>query len=75
MALHPNLPDDPHAIFDPAIRWFPADETLRSTSFEKLLPPLVPTLRIVSVFNRIIGDSGFELEFAALVKSFREYRA
>ena len=24
MALHPNFPDDPHAILDPAIRWFPA---------------------------------------------------
>jgi len=45
MALHPNFPDDPHAILDPAIRWFPADEALRSSSFEKLLPPLVPTLR------------------------------
>src|SRR5258708_6990757 len=45
MALHPNFPDDPHAILDPAIRWFPADETLRASSFEKLLPPLVPALR------------------------------
>ncbi len=45
MALHPNFPPDPHAILDPAIRWFPADEALRTTSFEKLLPPLVPTLR------------------------------
>ena len=45
MALHPNFPDDPHAILDPSIRWFPADEALRTTSFEKLLPPLVPTLR------------------------------
>ncbi|HEV3386747.1 MAG TPA: DEAD/DEAH box helicase family protein [Gemmata sp.] len=45
MALHPGFPDDPHAILDPAIRWFPADEALRASSFEKLLPPLVPTLR------------------------------
>ncbi|MEO8495117.1 MAG: DEAD/DEAH box helicase family protein [Planctomycetota bacterium] len=45
MALHPNFPTDPHANLDPAIRWFPADEALRTTSFEKLLPPLVPTLR------------------------------
>ncbi len=45
MALHPNFPDDPQAILDPAIRWFPADEALRTSSFEKLLPPLVPTLR------------------------------
>ncbi len=35
MALHPNFPHSPHAILDPAIRWFPADETLRSASFEK----------------------------------------
>ena len=45
MALHPNFPHDPHAILHPDIRWFPADESLRTTSFEKLLPPLVPTLR------------------------------
>ena len=34
MALHPNFPSDPHAILDPAIRWFPADAALRTTSFE-----------------------------------------
>ncbi|PIQ96474.1 MAG: type III restriction endonuclease subunit R [Nitrospinae bacterium CG11_big_fil_rev_8_21_14_0_20_56_8] len=45
MALHPDFPDSPHAILDPAIRWFPADEALRESSFEKLLPPLVPELR------------------------------
>ncbi len=45
MALHPDFPDDPHAILDPAIRWFPADEALRDTSMEKLMPPLVPELR------------------------------
>lgn len=45
MALHPNFPESPHAILDPSIRWFPADEALRSSSFEKLLPPLVPELR------------------------------
>ncbi len=45
MALHPDFPESPHAILDPAIRWFPADEVLRASSFEKLLPPLVPELR------------------------------
>lgn len=131
MALHPKFPDAPHAILDPAIRWLPADEALRTTSFEKLLPPLVPTLQKevqawresgydgatgtsksllrwwfseqhfldrpgadasgspmqefqyffsqreaqgfmvpkLSVFNRIIGDSSFELEFAAFLES------
>jgi len=45
MALHPDFPDSPHAILDPAIRWFPADEALRDTSMEKLMPPLVASLR------------------------------
>ena len=45
MALHPDFPDSPYTILDPALRWFPADESLRETSFEKLLPPLVPQLR------------------------------
>ena len=45
MALHPNFPESPHAILDPAIRWFPADEALRESSSEKLMPPLVPQLR------------------------------
>jgi len=46
MGLHPDFPDSPHAILDPAIRWFPADETLRDTSMDKLMPPLVATLRV-----------------------------
>ena len=45
MALHPDFPDSPHAILDPAIRWFPADEALRASSMEKLMPPLVAQLR------------------------------
>ena len=45
MALHPDFPNSPHAILDPAIRWFPADEALRETSMDKLMPPLVAQLR------------------------------
>lgn len=45
MALHPSFPESPHAILDPAIRWFPADEALRETSMDKLMPPLVSQLR------------------------------
>ncbi len=45
MALHPDFPDSPHAILDPALRWFPADEAMRETSSDKLMPPLVATLR------------------------------
>lgn len=45
MALHPDFPKSPHAILDPAIRWFPADEAIRETSMNKLMPPLVAKLR------------------------------
>jgi len=45
MALHSNFPESPYAILDPAIRWFPADESLRESSMDKLMPPLVPQLR------------------------------
>jgi len=45
MALHPDFPDSPHAILNPDTRWFPADEALRESSYEKLLPPLVHQLR------------------------------
>ncbi len=45
MALHPKFPESPYVILDPAIRWFPADEALRDTSSEKLMPPLVSQLR------------------------------
>ena len=45
MALHPDFPDSPHAILDPELRWFPADEALCETGVEKLIPPLVTEIR------------------------------
>ena len=42
MALHPEFPRSPYAPLIPSQRWFPADDTLRSTAYEELLPPLVP---------------------------------
>ncbi len=45
MALPKDFPRDPYAILDPSIRWFPADEVLREKGYDKLLPPLVATLR------------------------------
>ena len=45
MALHPDFPKSPHTILDPKLRWFPADEAFRESSYEKLLPPLVHQLR------------------------------
>jgi type III restriction enzyme len=45
MALHKDFPQSPHAILDPGIRWFPADEALREKSADRLMPPLVAVLR------------------------------
>lgn len=45
MSLHPDFPVSPYAPLIPDHRWFPADETLRSTAYEKLLPPLVAKVR------------------------------
>ena len=45
MSLHPEFPSSPYAPLIPAQRWFPADEALRSTAYEKLLPPLVAKVR------------------------------
>ena len=46
MALHKDFPKDPYAILNPEIRWFPADEDLRTTTdYERLIPPLVAELR------------------------------
>ena len=45
MALHPNFPRSPYSVLVPDQRWFPAAEELRSTAYEKLLPPLVAKIR------------------------------
>jgi type III restriction enzyme len=45
MALHPDFPLSPYEVLKPEVRWFPAAEELRSTAYEKLLPPLVAKVR------------------------------
>lgn len=45
MALHPSFPTSPYEPLIPEQRWFPADEALRETAYEKLLPPLVAKVR------------------------------
>lgn len=45
MAIHPDFPSSPHVVLDPELRWFPADEALRESSYDKLLPPLVDKVR------------------------------
>jgi len=45
MSMHPEFPVSPYDPLVPAHRWFPAAEALRDSSYEKLLPPLVATIR------------------------------
>lgn len=45
MALHPEFPKSPYELLRPEHRWFPADEALRTTAKDKLLPPLVARVR------------------------------
>ncbi|MBO1351972.1 MAG: hypothetical protein EBE86_033485 [Hormoscilla sp. GUM202] len=53
MALHPDFPHSPHAIADPAVRWFPADETLRDTAMDKLMP----LIERRGIYQRHWGDN------------------
>ncbi len=57
MAIHPDFPSSPHVVLSPDVRWFPADEALRESSYEKLLPPLVHELRKKVMTWR---ESGYE---------------
>lgn len=68
MALHKNFPKSPHEILNPDIRWFPADETLREKGYEKLLPPLVSTLRKKVKKWRDSGYKGASNTSLALLK-------
>ena len=45
MAIHPKFPASPYEPLVPDQRWFPADEVLRATAYEKLLPPFVAKVR------------------------------
>jgi type III restriction enzyme len=45
MGIHSEFPRSPYAIVPPDKRWFPADEALRESSYDRLLPPLVAKIR------------------------------
>jgi type III restriction enzyme len=45
VALHRDFPLSPYEVLAPDLRWFPADEELRTTAYRKLLPPLVALIR------------------------------
>jgi type III restriction enzyme len=68
MALHPDLPRSPYALLDPAHRWFPADEALRASSYERLLPPLVARIREQVAAWRASGYAGASDTSRALLR-------
>lgn len=68
MGLHPGFPTSPYAPLVPAQRWFPADETLRSTAYEKLLPPLVARVREAVVQWRATHYAGASATSQALLR-------
>ena len=68
MALHPSFPTSPYAPLLPDHRWFPADETLRSTAYEKLLPPLVAKVRQEVLAWRRKGYAGASPTSIALLR-------
>ena len=45
MAIHPAFPTSPYEVLNPEHRWFPADEELRDSAYDKLVPPLVNKIR------------------------------
>ncbi len=68
MSLHPDFPTSPYAPLIPEQRWFPADETLRSTAYEKLLPPLVAKVRQEVFAWRAKGYPGASATSVALLR-------
>lgn len=45
MAIHPSFPTSPYTVLNPEHRWFPADEDLRDSAYDKLVPPFVNKIR------------------------------
>jgi type III restriction enzyme len=72
MSLHPRFPTSPYAPLIPDQRWFPADEALRSTAYEKLLPPLVAKVRKEVFAWRNEGYTGASATSVALLRHWFE---
>lgn len=68
MALHPQFPASPYVELDPEFRWFPAAEDLRSSAYEKLLPPLVAAVRREVKIWRDAGYGGATATTRALLR-------
>lgn len=72
MSLHPQFPTSPYVPLVPEQRWFPADEALRSTAYEKLLPPLVAKVRREVFDWRTDGYPGASLTSLSLLRHWFE---
>ena len=72
MSLHPDFPCSPYEPLIPHQRWFPADEALRSTAYEKLLPPLVAKVREEVHAWRTAHYPGASTTSAALLRHWFE---
>lgn len=72
MSLHPDFPLSPYAQLIPGERWFPADEALRETAYEKLLPPLVAKVRQEVFAWRATAYAGASTTSKALLQHWFE---
>lgn len=72
MSLHPDFPTSPYAPLLREQRWFPADEALRATAYEKLLPPLVAKIREEVCAWRVGGYAGASGTSRALMRQWFE---
>ena len=68
MAVHPDLPRSPYAPLLADQRWFPADEALRASSYERLVPPLVARIRVEVQAWRDAGYPGASHTSRALLR-------
>ncbi len=68
MGLHQEFPSSPYAPLIPDQRWFPADEALRETAYDKLLPPLVANIRREVYAWRTVGYAGASPTSVALLR-------
>jgi hypothetical protein len=59
MAFHPEFPESPYAPLIPSQRWFPADETLRSSSYDKRRVLSTPAGDENAARARLGGSAGF----------------
>jgi hypothetical protein len=73
MALHTAFPRSPYEPLLPDQRWFPADEALRETAYEKLLPPLVAKIRREVQAWRDAGYAGASATSIALLRYVSKY--